>query len=85
MWERLALAADEWRERIDLPPLQHRSNLQVRNIWFYDDHPATLEAIEYILMLPGLLIMIAEREQELMAEGRVWKGFTPDDLYSATR
>ncbi|TXM96482.1 transposase, partial [Methylobacterium sp. WL64] len=85
VWERLALAADEWRERIDLPPLQHSPKLQIRNIWFYDDHPATLEAIEYILMLPGLLIMIAEREQELMAEGRVWRGFTPDDLYSATR
>jgi transposase len=85
VWERLVLAADEWRERIGLPPLQHRPKLQVPNKWWYDDNPTLGRAVEYILMLPGLLVMIAEREQELMTEERIWTGFTPDDLQSATR
>lgn len=85
VWERLVLAADEWRERIDLPPLQHRPTLNIPNRWWYDDNPTLQQAVEYIRMLPGLLIMIAEREQELMTEERVWTGFTPDDLLAATQ
>lgn len=82
VWKRLVLAADERRQQLELPPLQHRPKLQVQNKWFYDD-PTIQEAVEYILMLPGLLIMIAEREQDLYCEALISAGFTPDDLKAA--